>query len=96
MLSKSLDRKRKQKEVSESFLNSNIKTENSGPVETNLLGVATKKLCKAPTTAEEFVKRLEHGTFEEDKKVLAAFKCHAVSKASSKTLQCLSLIEKSG
>ena len=94
MSSKSLDRKRKQNDVSEGFLNSNIETENSTSVETMRLGVATKKLCKAPTAAEEFVNKLEHGKFAEVKKVLAAFKCHTVREESSKTLQCL--IEKSG
>ena len=94
MSSKSLSRKRKQNNVSEVFLNSNIETENSASVETNRLWMATKKLCKDPTDTEEFVNKLEHGTFSEDEKVLAAFKCHAVRKESSKTLQCL--IEKLG
>ena len=92
MSSKSLDRKRKQNNVSEGFLNSNIETENSTSVKTMHLGVATKKQCKEPTAAVEFVNKLEH--FVEDEKVLAAFKFHAVKEESSKTLQCL--IEKSG
>ena len=94
MSSKSLSRKRKQNNVSEGFLNSNIETGNSTSVETMRLGVATKKQCKEPTAAVEFVIKLEHGTFAKVDKVLAAFKCHAVRKESSKTLQCL--IEKSG
>ena len=94
MSSKSLDRKRKKNNVSEVFLNSNIETENSTSVKTMRLGVATKKQCEKPTSTEEFVKKLEHGTFAEVEKVLAAFKCHAVREESSKTLQCL--IEKSG
>ena len=94
MLSKSLDRKRKHNNVSEGFLNSNIETGNSTSVETNRLGLATKKQCKEPTDAVGLVNKLEHGTFVEDEKVWAAFKCHAVREESSKTLQCL--IEKSG
>ena len=94
MSSKSLNRKRKKNNVSESFLYSNIETENSTSVKTMRLGVATKKQCKEPTDAVEFVNKLEHGTFAEVEKVLAAFKCHAVREESSKILQCL--IEKSG
>ena len=94
MSSKTLDRKRKKNDVSEGFLKSNIETENSASVETMRLLMPTKKQCKEPTDAVEFVNKLEHGTFAEVEKVLAAFKCHAVREESSKTLQCF--IEKSG
>ena len=93
MSSNTLNRKRKQDEISHN-LQSSYKS--STFFQTSIFEETNKKICQEQTIGEELIDKFECSTFQEDKAVLKAFRRHAISKVNELTLQSLYKFIKTG